>query len=66
MELIDSYGYAGFGTCIGVLLGLLTGFIIGQLAWSMIICTAVGSVLGQVKDFQITPFGKTQPTNLDD
>ncbi|MFB0558089.1 MAG: hypothetical protein ACETVY_03120 [Candidatus Bathyarchaeia archaeon] len=54
------------GTCIGALIGLLLGFLIGELAWSTIICTAVGSILGQAKDSRTTVFESMQSTTLDD
>ena len=66
MELFDTYGHAGVGTCVGALIGLLLGFLIGELAWGTIICTAVGSILGQVKDSRTTSFESLQSTNLDD
>ena len=66
MELFETYGYAGVGTCVGALIGLLLGFLIGELAWGTIICTAVGSILGQAKDYRTTIYEGMQPTNLDD
>jgi uncharacterized membrane protein len=63
---VDTYGHAGLGTCVGVSIGLLLGFLIGELAWSTIICTAIGSILGQLKDFQIQSPKVLNPINIED
>jgi hypothetical protein len=36
------------------------------LAWSTIICTAIGSILGQLKDFQIQSPKVVNPINIED
>jgi len=63
---VDTYGHAGLGTCVGASIGLLLGLLTGELAWSTIICIAIGSILGQLKDFQIQSPKVVNPINIED
>ena len=66
MRPVDTYGHAGLGTCVGASIGLLLGLLTGELAWSTIICIAIGSILGQLKDFQIQSLKVVNPINIED
>ena len=66
MRPVDAYGYAGLGTCVGASIGLLLGLLVGELAWSTIICTAIGSILGQLEDFHIQPPKDANPIKIED
>jgi hypothetical protein len=55
MEAIKSYGYAGVGTCVGFLVGLIMGFVLSELAWCTIVCTAVTSLFGAAFDSKMKP-----------
>ena len=60
MSSMDIYGYAGVFTGVGALIGLLLGFILGELAWSVIICTAFGSLSGTLMDSRMPKMGEIQ------
>ncbi len=66
MRPVDTYGHAGLGTCVGASIGLLMGLLTGELAWSTIICIAIGSILGQLKDYQIESSNIVTPVNIED
>lgn len=63
---VDAYGYAGVGTCLGVLIGLVLGFFVSELAWCTIMCTAVASLLGTVLDSKTRPIVVMRLIELDD
>ena len=66
MGVIEAYGYAGVGTCVGFLVGSIMGFVLGELAWCTIICTAVTSLFGASFDSKMRPVVTVQLHELDD
>lgn len=65
-RLIDAYDNAGFATCVRVSIGLLIDLLIAELAWTTIICTTMGSIIYQIKDFQTHSFKVMKPNNIED